>query len=130
MADAFLLPSKYEGVPMVILEALACGTPVIATKVGGIPDLIKPGVNGLLLESGDARAIAEAVSTLMSSVPAREEVCDTVAQLSSKRVAHDLVRLFESVAAMDRAKKKEPGDPEHGHGRSSGGEEESLTPEP
>ena len=49
-ADIFCLPSKNEGTPNVIIESLLCGTPVIASNVGGIPDVIKHGENGYLFE--------------------------------------------------------------------------------
>ncbi len=55
----FILTSYYEGLPMSILEAMAAGKPVIATRVGGIPTIVKPGINGWLLEPGDQKAIAD-----------------------------------------------------------------------
>lgn len=63
-ADAFVLPSYHEGLPYSVLESLACGIPVIATRVGGIPDLVEDGVHGLLIEPQSAEAIAEAVTRL------------------------------------------------------------------
>lgn len=63
-ADAFVLPSYHEGLPYSVLESLACGIPVIATRVGGIPDLVEDGVHGLLIEPRSATAIADAVTKL------------------------------------------------------------------
>jgi glycosyltransferase involved in cell wall biosynthesis/protein-tyrosine-phosphatase len=58
--DVFVLPSLHEGIPMALLEAMALGTPVVATAVGGVPEVVADGVNGLLVASGDAPGLAEA----------------------------------------------------------------------
>ncbi len=64
-ADAFVLPSLKEGLPLAMLEAMACGVPVVATPVNGIPEVIQHNVNGLLIPVGDARALAESVVRLL-----------------------------------------------------------------
>jgi glycosyltransferase involved in cell wall biosynthesis len=62
--DAFVLPSLTEGTPMALLEAMAAGLPVVASAVGGVPDVVEPNVNGLLVSPGSAEAIAQAVLRL------------------------------------------------------------------
>ncbi len=62
-ADIFLLPSKYEGMPMTIIEAMGTGLPVAATKVGGVPDMIENGVSGLLTQI-DAKSVCDACLSL------------------------------------------------------------------
>ena len=62
--DAFVLPSYNEGLPMSILEAMAHSKPVISTFVGGIPELITDGKQGILVEPGDQTALSEALLTL------------------------------------------------------------------
>ncbi len=63
--DIFVLPSLSEGIPKVLLEAMAKGLPVIATNVGGIPDIIENHKNGLLVPSASAESLAQAVIELI-----------------------------------------------------------------
>ena len=58
----FALPSLYgEGMPMVVLEAMAAGLPIVSTRVEGIPQVVRDGVDGLLAEAGSAQALANAL---------------------------------------------------------------------
>ena len=66
-ADLYLHAAKAENCPLVILEALSCGTPVIATAVGGIPELIEDGVTGYLVPSGDYEAMAKYICSIMDN---------------------------------------------------------------
>jgi glycosyltransferase involved in cell wall biosynthesis len=65
--DAFALPSRTEGLPLVLLEAMASELPVVATSVGGIPDLVVPGVTGLLVPPSDIPAMRAALFSLAES---------------------------------------------------------------
>ena len=64
-ADMLLLPSHTEGMPLTILEAQACGTPVIATPVGGIPEIIIDGVSGLLVEIENVEMLADRIASVL-----------------------------------------------------------------
>lgn len=63
-SDCLVLPSLYEGLPVCVLEAMAVGKPVIATKVGGTPELIKDGETGLLVEPKNSEALLRAIEKL------------------------------------------------------------------
>jgi len=68
-ADAFVMASRYEGMPNAVMEALASGLPVVATNVGAMPDLIKEGVNGHLVPPSDHQALASAMTKLALASP-------------------------------------------------------------
>jgi N-acetyl-alpha-D-glucosaminyl L-malate synthase BshA len=65
LADLMLMPSEMESFGLAALEAMACSVPTIATRVGGVPELIDDGVNGLLFPIGDVEAMADAAITLL-----------------------------------------------------------------
>ncbi|WP_321516721.1 glycosyltransferase family 4 protein [Marinifilum fragile] len=81
-SDAFILPSYKEGLPLSILEAMSYGLPIISSKVGGIPDLIHKGKNGILVIPGNQRAIKNAIVKLMTD----KDICKNYSQNSTKAV--------------------------------------------
>jgi L-malate glycosyltransferase len=72
--DVFVLPSLVEGLPLALLEAMYAGRACVATAVGGVPEVIRSGDNGLLVPPGDEVALAEAISTLVRSVDLRRRL--------------------------------------------------------
>ncbi|MBP5387236.1 MAG: glycosyltransferase family 4 protein [Prevotella sp.] len=73
-SDAFVLPSYYEGVPISLLEAFSYHLPVISTNVGGIPEILTDGVNGIMVAPGDHEGLYQAIARLASSVQLREQM--------------------------------------------------------
>lgn len=74
--DAFVLPSHTEGLPRVVLEAQATATPVVATRVGGVPEVIEDGETGLLCEPRDPGSLAGAIGRLADDPPLRERLAE------------------------------------------------------
>jgi glycosyltransferase involved in cell wall biosynthesis len=75
-ADAFCLPSERDGVPMALLEAMAAGLPVVATRVGGIGDVVVDGETGALVAPGDPAALTAALGSLAGSEDLRRRLGD------------------------------------------------------
>jgi len=71
--DIFILPSFSEGVPVVLMEAMAAGVPVIATRVGGIGELVDDGINGYLAIPGDSQSLTQHLDTLLKDPQRRAE---------------------------------------------------------
>lgn len=97
--DVFALSSVTEGTSMSILEAMASGVPVVATAVGGTPALVRNGELGMLVESGDAGAMADAIISLAVSHPAHRELAErartyTVAHYSEDAMLERYQRLY------------------------------------
>jgi glycosyltransferase involved in cell wall biosynthesis len=65
--DVFVLPSLLEGQPLALVEAMAYGCPIVATAVGGVPELIQDGINGLLCGPGDSKSLAACISRLLEN---------------------------------------------------------------
>lgn len=72
-SDIFILPSNYEGMPITLIEAMATGLPIVATAVGGVPDMIEDGKSGLLVDVSKEK-IADAIIRLLKDEALREKV--------------------------------------------------------
>jgi glycosyltransferase involved in cell wall biosynthesis len=105
-ADVVLLPSLSEAQGLAVLEAQICGTPVIASRVGGIPDMIEDGRNGLLVPPSDVDALSAAVRTLWSHAELRTSMAAGALESVKDFAWHSLLEAFDVIlrAALDQGK--------------------------
>ena len=102
LMDVFVLPSQHESLPNAVMEAMACARPVVATAVGGVPELISDGVTGFLVPPGDPAAMADAVLRVLGDRAlgaalgnaARERA---VSKFSCDRLVGNMAALYEDV---------------------------------
>jgi glycosyltransferase involved in cell wall biosynthesis len=98
-SDVLCLPSMNEGLPNVVLEAMACGIPVVASRVGGVPEIVQEGVNGLLVPPGDAVALAAALRKSLSLSWDAAAIRQSVASFDWDRNAKEIVSVLEKRVA-------------------------------
>ena len=101
-AAAFVCPSVYEPLGIVNLEAMACATPVVASAVGGIPEVVDDGVTGLLVPPSEPKALADAVNRLLddpglAAGMGRAGRARATAEFSWQAIAEQTVALYETV---------------------------------
>ncbi|MEM2870080.1 MAG: glycogen synthase [Thermoplasmata archaeon] len=89
-ASVSVTPSLYEPFGLVVLEAMACGSPVVASRVGGIPEIVEDGRSGFLVPPGDSRALAEAVSRLLGDEELRERFARRARERVERRFTWDI----------------------------------------
>ena len=101
-ADVFTLPSTMlEIFGIVNLEAMACGVPIVASKIGGVPDVVKDGENGLLVQPRDSGALADAIIYLLENEDVRERMGKNgrvkVENYSWDKIAEETEKIYEAV---------------------------------
>lgn len=103
LSDVFVLPSRMEGWGLAIMEAMAMKKPVVATRVGGIPELVRDGKTGHLVEVGDVLGLSEAIGRLIENPSLREEMGKAgrryVRGFTWARAAKDTLELYEKALA-------------------------------
>jgi D-inositol-3-phosphate glycosyltransferase len=100
-ADATVMPSYYESFGMVALEAMACGSPVVASRVGGLTTTVRDGVTGYLVPEGDPIALAERLTPLLGNPAVREDLGREATGWAAEHrwpcVAEDICKLYSEI---------------------------------
>ena len=94
-----------DGIPNVLVEAMACGLPVVSTAVAGIPELVRHGENGLMVAPRDVHALADALATLLGDRSRREQMganarATVVAHFDLRAAARQIATLFEQATML------------------------------
>jgi glycosyltransferase involved in cell wall biosynthesis len=106
LSDLMLMPSELESFGLAALEAMACCVPAVATRVGGVPELIDDGINGLLYPVGDVEAMAAGAISLLSD-PVLHEAFSTAARRTAQdhfcatRIIPQYERYYQQVLAAE-----------------------------
>ena len=99
-ADIFILPSRYEGMPITLIEAMGTGLPIIATPVGGVPDMIQNSISGLLVESS-AYNLSSAIINLLEDGNLRKKLGENAEKdskrFSSMTMAKNYIDIYNNV---------------------------------
>lgn len=101
-SDALVLPSFQESAPMCIAEAMAAAVPVVATRVGGIPDLVDDGKTGLLVRPGDTPQLAEAITRILCDTDLQQRMRTAARQKAAEQyaprvVAQQTLQVYETI---------------------------------
>jgi len=109
LMDIFVLPSLTEGLPMVLLEAMAAQKPVVATKVGAVPRVVEDGHSGLLIPPGDVERLAGAIMDLLDSPQRAQHLAQNGYErvrdhFSAKRMGEQYIEVYQDVLSA-RSKK-------------------------
>jgi len=105
--DALVLPSSNEGTPVSAIEALAAGRPVVATRVGGVPDVVRDGKDGFLVETGDTAELANRLAQLARDPELRERMGDAgrarvLPRYAVARLVDDVARPYRSLLEAEQ----------------------------
>lgn len=103
-AEALVMPSHYESFGMVALEAMACGTPVVASQVGGLAFLVQDGVTGYTVPSGEPAALSERLTALISNEHLRSQMGEQAVRVARgygwEKIAARLIATYEETLEM------------------------------
>jgi D-inositol-3-phosphate glycosyltransferase len=105
-ADTTVMPSSYESFGLVAVESLACGTPVVATRIGGLTSIVHDGETGVLVPWRDTEMFADRLRQVLEDAPLRQRMASqartSVLEYGWDRIADQHLALYEEVLALRR----------------------------
>jgi glycosyltransferase involved in cell wall biosynthesis len=105
--DIFIYPSLREGLGSTLLDAMHFGLPIVASEVGGIPEIVEDQVNGLLIPPGEPRELIAALKRVVADAELRQSMCrqnrDKAAQFGAGRMASSYESIYRSILSAERA---------------------------
>lgn len=110
-ADVFVLPTRADNLPNTVLEAMACGVPVVSFDVGGVPDAVRPGRTGLLAPAEDVRQLRGAIITLLQDQDLRASLSAACREVAVREYSRELqarryAALYDELISIAAAKRK------------------------
>ena len=112
-ADIFIMPTRAEAFGNVIIESLACGTPVVAFAVGGVLDLVRPNQTGLLASPEDIRSLKDAIEALLSDEPLRRRLSGECRHVATTEYTREIqaaryAQLYETLISASKRHARSP----------------------
>jgi glycosyltransferase involved in cell wall biosynthesis len=106
-ADVFVFPSRWEGNPLSVMEAMAAGLPVVATAVGGVPELVEDGASGILVPNEDLHGLVAAMQRMAQNPDLREQMgraarCRAVERFDIQQTVRAYEALYEEILQRQR----------------------------
>jgi len=89
-ADLFVFPTRADNLPLVLQESMACGTPMVSFKIGGVPDLVRPGITGYLAEPEDAKDFCNGIVQLLEDQNLRDRMSQQCRAIALKEYPLEL----------------------------------------
>jgi glycosyltransferase involved in cell wall biosynthesis len=104
-ADLFIFPTRADNLPLVLQESMACGTPMVSFNIGGVPDLVRPGITGYLAHPEDTQDFCDGIVKLLEDEQLRKTMSQNcraiaVAEYSLELQAKQYINLYQQILAF------------------------------